>query len=245
MRGAKAEAIVQELVCAGIKLYGSPMIVPNSLNHLLLPKIRGLKCYEIPIFLSYRSNKAFAALVLQERPEILNQLRTFIIPVKEDTDAQCAATLFAFGLLPDENRELLVKQLKEAALEHADSSVFEDDALSDILTEEEKEELLSEIRSEVLDKVEEHVDRLRDSWSNDYDPDEHFSSFRDSMKCLVSLTGDEVYIAKVMASVEKHVSYAVENMNEKYEPAPSVSAPSGPSSSKSTVLSNLFRDIAD
>jgi hypothetical protein len=243
LRGAKPESVAREVVCAGVSIYGASVVAPDSLHGLLASRLEALPGYEIVAFLSYRANKAFTAMMIERRPNIMERLRSFATPIKDDTDASLLAKLHEYELLPEEYRVNFVSRVREAAIEEADSSFLDDDAIGAVLTSNERLDILSEVQNEVIARIDEHIDRLRSEWSKDYPPDDQFTNFEDSIKTFATALGDETFAKTVMAKVEMRIAVAVEYMNDGYEPSSTVSAPTGPSSTKSTVLANLFRDI--
>ncbi len=80
LRGARPESIVREVVCAGVQVYGAPVVVPDSLHSLLAERIKGLEGYNLVSFMSYRSNRTFSALMLEKRADILDRLHSFFSP---------------------------------------------------------------------------------------------------------------------------------------------------------------------
>lgn len=243
LRGAKPMSIADEVVCGGIHVHGAPVVVPDSLHLLLAERIESLDPIFLVSFLSYRSNRKFSELMLQRRPAILNRLRSFCSPIKEDTDASLLATLHRQGLLPEEIRLNFVEALRTAAVEEADPSFLDDSSLEAVLTDSEKSELLAAVESELLPKVAEHVTRLRRDWDKNSDPEEYFEQFGASIKCFVDAIdlGDDK--GAILENVSREVSAAVAMMNDDFEPSPSTSAPTSSSPTRITALSNLFRDV--
>lgn len=118
LRGAKSDSIAREVVCAGCIVTGAPVIVPDSLHGLLAKRLSSLEDYRIASFLSYRANKTFSLLMLGKRPDVLDRLLHYHIPIKDDTDADLAIKLHDQGLLPSEHLQKLKSALENAAIEH-------------------------------------------------------------------------------------------------------------------------------
>ena len=243
LRGARPDSIIHEVVCAGCLVFGAPVIVPDSLHQLLAKRIVGLDGYMLASFMSYRSNRNFSELMLEQRPEILQRLQNFSIPIKEDTDASLAVTLHDQGLLPAEIRLNFVDELRRAAVEQADASFLDDSALEAMLTEEEKDAILSEVELKVLGRIHYHVDRLQDDWAKDSAPEDYFDDFTRSIKLFVDGLSHKADHKAALYSASNEISYAVARMNEEYEPSSSTSAPTASSTPQSTPLLNLFRDV--
>lgn len=243
LRGARPDSILYEVVCGDAVVYGAPVIVPDTLHLLLAERIRDLKGHELSSFLSYRSNRAFSTLMLNERPDILDRLHHFSIPIKDDTDASLAATLHRQGLLPDDVRLNIAEELRAAAVEAADASFLDDTTLGDILTDEEKNNLLDEVEVLVFGRIRHHVERLRTEWDKDAPPDDYFDGFQRSLKLFTDALSWKRDYSGTLSAASLDISYTVAKMNEEYEPSSPTSAPTASSTPQSTPLTNLFRDV--
>lgn len=243
LRGAKPDSIAREVVCAGIEIYGAPVIVPDALHDLLSDRLSKLQTYEIASFLSYRANRTFTALMLSRIPGLLDRLQSFATPIKDDTDASLLTKLHKYNLLPESLRLAFVKCVHEAAIEDADSSFLDDEEIGAVLTAGERDEIIADVRENVLEKLDEHISRVRREWSNDFPPKDQFEQLSDSIKTFAEAAGDTGYRAVVVARATQMIEEAVNDMGEDYEPSSSSSVTMGNSSTKSTALTNLFRDI--
>lgn len=238
LKGARPESIVREVVCAGMRVYGAPVFVPDSMHELLAARLVKLELHLLISFLSYRSNRNFTALILGMRPDILKSLQGFSIPVYEDTAARLAATLHKQGLLPPEIRKNFVNELREAAVEEADASFLEN-GLQEMLSDEEREAILADVDSSVLGDIESHVRRLKHSWNGTIEPEEYFESFRETIGVFAKALGHYW----VTHSAEEAINDAIEEMNEDYEQGSPTSDPIVSSTSQNTILVTLFRDV--
>jgi hypothetical protein len=243
LRGARAESIIHEVVCAGTQVYGSAVVVPDSLHGLLAERLAGLMGYDLVAFLSYRSNRSFSALMLERRPDLWTRLNSFATPMKDDTDASLVATLHAQGLLPESVRQNFVRQVRSAAINEADASFLDDLDLGEVLTDEEKASVLADVEDHVLQRPDRYVDSLRDGWSKDYPPEDHFDSLRKSIGLFVEALSDRVDGSSVLTRTEREISMAISSMNEDYEPSSSTSAPTSSSTPRSAALVQVFRDV--
>lgn len=243
LRGARPNSIVLEVVCAGCEFSGTSLIVPDVMHELLEQRIAGLGRYSLVSFLSYRSNAKFSKRLLIRRADILDQLSNFFVPISGDSDAQLVATLYAQGLLPEEIRSEFVNHIRRGVVEEADSSFLDDDDIQNILTKNERDELLELAETEVLGNVTHHVDRLREEWDSDFSPEDYFEQLRCAFVSFATACSGKIDVEKVVKVAETEISYAISSMNEDYEPISSTSAPTALSTPQNTSLINLFRDI--
>jgi len=249
LRGAKPESIVSEVTCAGLQtsrmfsFYGEPVVIPDTLHTLLADRIANIQDYNLVSFLSRRSNRAFSQLMLERRPEILKRLRSFAIPIKEDSDADLLATLHSQGLLPEELRANFVEVVRRAAVEDADASFLDDSSLGAVLTDGEEQSILDEIESEVMPNVGTFIERLKNEWNSEYPPDDHFDSLKASIRSFADALAARDDYSAVLVYADAEVRTAIASMNDNYEPPSSTSAPTSSSTPPSAALSNIFRDV--
>jgi hypothetical protein len=243
LRGARPASIIYEVVCAGTSVYGAPVIVPDNLHPLLAERIAELPRLNLVNFMSYRSNRKFSKLMLERRPDILQGLQNFYAPIKEDIDASLVATLREQGLLPEEIRLNFVQDVKSAAVDEADASFLDYSSFEQVLTDEEKETILSEVEKKVLSRISNHVNRLRFQWDKESPPEDYFDEFERSIKLFVDALSYKADHTAVLRSAINAIGSAVASMNEDYEPSSSTSAPTASSIPQSTPLLNLFRDV--
>lgn len=243
LRGAKPESIKIEVVCAGIVISGAPVVVPDKLHRLLAKRLEGLDDYSLSNFLSYRANKTFCELMLKKRPALFSRLNSFYTPIKEDADTNFLVRLHEFGLLPEEIRLKFVKTVHKAAVEEADSSFIDIDEIGAVLSSDERAAILSDVERDALSNVESYVNRIRSDWSPSYNPEDHFEGLMDSIRTFAQEVGDETLKNNLIAEAKDEIRRAIAIMNEEYEPPSTTSVTMGTSSTKSTILTNLFRDV--
>lgn len=246
LRGAKPETILYAVVCAGVKIQGAPMVVPASLNELLFERIGKIPAHYLRTFISYRSNPAFSQLMLARRPDILDSARNLFSPIHEDADASLLISLCRQKVLPSEWRDYLAAKLLEALVDEADPSVFEMNYVDTILTDDEKQQAVALARDKVLTNIPHYVSEVRSGWSKDYPPDNHFDTLEAAISTInqaIDRAEPQVARPDPMPILRREVRYAVDRMEEDYEPQSSTSAPVATSTPQNAALHSLFRDV--
>ena len=241
LRGAKPSSIMFEVVCAGIKIEGAPLVIPNALHEMLANKLASVHSNILRTFITYRSNKAFALRMLEMRPDVLAGLRSFFAPIKEDADSRLLARLHEFELLSEELRENFVAVALANLADDADSSIFEDLSLRAVLNDDEFEEALRIAKKDVLAKLPDHVSRLRKSWEKDYPPEDYFYDFERAISRISEAV--DTLDDGPLKILENTIRVAVNEMEPDYEPNSSTSAPVGSSTPQNSTLGSLFRDV--
>lgn len=243
LRGAKPDSIAREVVCAGCIVAGAPVIVPDSLHGLLAKRLASLEDYRIASFLSYRANKSFSLLMLNRRPDVLDRLLHYHVPIKDDTDADLAIKLHDQGLLPSEHLQKLKGALENAAIEYADASVLQEPRLGALFTDDEREAFLDRIETELFQRVDDQISRLRADWDSDTPPDDYFDLFESALRTFVNALSGRGDYSGVLLAASDGISSALIDMYDDYNPSPSTTAPTSSSTPQHAVLSSLFRDI--
>lgn len=243
LRGAKPDSIAREVVCAGCIVAGAPVIVPDSLHGLLAIRLASLEDYRIASFLSYRANKSFSLLMLDRRPDVLNRLLHYHVPIKDDTDADLAIKLHDQGLLPSEHLQKLKGALENAAIEYADASVLQEPQLGALFTDDEREAFLDRIETELFQRVDDQISRLRADWDSDTPPNDYFDLFESALRTFVNALSGRGDYSGVLLAASDGISSALIDMYDDYNPSPSTTAPTSSSTPQHAVLSSLFRDI--
>ena len=185
LRGAKPEIILNEVVCGDVRLQGASVCVPRGLYEILVRRVSQEGDYSLSRFLSYRADRELAKALLKARPDLMDRLSNFYSPVSEDLDTAFLVRLFEMSLLPEEVRKNFVECVRELALEEADASFLEDANLRSIFTEDEIDSILREVETQVLKRIPEHIQRVRNEWNTDYDPEEYFEPLRRSIEAFI------------------------------------------------------------
>lgn len=246
LKGAKPETIVKEVVCPGSNVAGAKLVVPISLYNLLYERIVALPVYTLVSFMSYRSNRAFNEQILDARPDLWSRLDHFIVPLREDLDVDLVAALHSQGLLSEDRRLKFVEVVRSAAVEQLDDSFLSNKPISRILTSDERGSILADVERDGLSSVEDCIDRRKNEWSSEYDPDFFFEDLRESVESFLTALHNPEYSKKISSKVDSLIDDAVCSLKDSYIPDDSAADSINPSSpNASDTLESLFRDVAD
>lgn len=241
--GANSYSIIYEVVCAGSKIEGAPLVIPNSLHKLLAERMEQVENIYLKTFLSYRSNSRFSSLMISQRPSLLDGMSSFFSPITNDSDATLLGTLHNQGVLPEKIRKQFVKAVQLALEEEADASFLEEPSLKAILKTNEINNILKTAKNEVLADLSKYVDQLKENWDPDYPPDDQFYQLEQSVRYIcdaLAPSGDNVTSIKELS---EKISSAVSEMEEDYLEPSSTSAPVSSSTPQATSLVRLYRDV--
>jgi hypothetical protein len=243
LTGAKPETIVGEVVCSGVEIRGAPVVVPPSLNKLLVERIASLSSRSLVNFICHRSNAVVTKLLLKQRPDLRTRMRYFSIPLRDDIDVDFVIVLNRYGLLTEEERLEFAESVRQAAVEDADDSFIEVDEIRELLHQQEYEDILFEARDAWLSNISMQVNKLRRDWDSEYPPDEHFDQFKGAVENFTTALGRNIDAEKVKIALSNSIRSAMQQMYSEYDESPSVTAPLQQSKSRSDSLEEMFRDV--
>ncbi|WP_175711479.1 hypothetical protein [Burkholderia ambifaria] len=244
LRGAKTSWLMNEVVCPGVTLPGSLVVVPPMFYDLLGERMVKCTQSELYAFLTTRANAEFAARMLAVRPDLLEKDVSFYWRVSEDADGDFLAKMHEFGLLPNHKRQAFVDELVASVLERADGSVVQNDYLLNVLTDDEREILLAAVENKVLNQLAKHVDRVREEWQSHNDPESHFEELKDDVLAFVRRVAP-AREKEVTWELKQLVDWAVEGMTESYTCSQTSDAPISKSATSDSPSAAIFRDIDD
>lgn len=244
LRGAKPETILGEVVCAGINIAGASVVVPKSLNALLVDRISHLPNHSLGVFIANRANQNLAKLLMEARPDIWNRLHSFYAPLRDDLDVPLFFTLFKFGLISEEQRQVFVKAVRNS-LHVADSSLWDDKEFQNVLNEAELDEMLCVTEKFFTQELNDYIVNLRKQWSSDYSPDSHFDDFLSAISVFSKVLPGRVKPVAILESAQTSVHDAILEMEEQYSPQDETETeiPEQKSSVDTASLEELFRDV--
>jgi hypothetical protein len=243
LRGAKPETLMREVVCGNVELRGASVrILPNHYP-LLFQRLKDVSVFPLRNFVSYRADAGFAAILLHERPDLLDSLQRFATPIAQDPDTSLLVRLHEYGILPPELKKGFVEAVKNAAIEEADPSFLDDDGVASVLTDQDKQEILEGVGQLLLPNIDDHIRRVRSQWDSDYPPDDHFDELRSAIATLANASYGVEGADGFLASTERHISNAIYDMQLEYTHPPSEASPIKGGATIASPLIGLFRDV--
>lgn len=243
LRGAKSETLLQEVVCSDVSVWGATVVVPNSMHNLLLERIGNLPSTSLSRFISYRTNSKFSKVLLELRPDIWKRLDYFSSPLKDDSDVDLLTALYRQGLLPESIRLKFVNALQEYVIDEADASFLQYKEIGDVLTQEERTHILYEIEIKVLPQPEKFVDRLREEWKSDYDPNDYFDELNSSLGLMVEALQDNINSEVFLKKIKLEINTAISMIENDYLTPEPIAPPIQQSAAQTGSLEELFRDV--
>jgi hypothetical protein len=246
LRGAKPESLMAEVVCPGITLPGALVVVPPTFYDLLVQRLSARPDSALRSFLTTRANREFAVQLLAARPDLLEldiQLSQHY-RIAIDSKADFLARMNKFGFLPEETRKLFTGELIKSVWERADASVLQYEYLREVLTPPEQSLMLSKVESLVLDQLEDHVDRVCETWDTDYSPANHFDDLEEAVRDFIREVAPQ-RDEELIEDFKSLTASAVEEMTKRYRSAKEENAPVSKNVTSNSNVASIFRDVDD
>ena len=190
VRGARVETLLSEAVCAKSGSIRDAVIVPDSINDLLISRI--LETSDEPglnsslfAFLSERASETVLREVLKQAPNLLERKTQVTWRVYHDAKIRLYARVHALGLLSEELRQQSVDRLEKAIFENLDHSFLDTDSILSLYPPTRLLTVAVRLCGELLESLPTRIKGIVNEADLDIEPEDNFdqvSSFVDSLE---------------------------------------------------------------
>lgn len=257
--GSATENLIEQVTCGDVGIERAVM-VPKSLYQQMIARLMeftesdkyksqylaswGAK-WSLFSFLTRRCSKEFLALYLEANPELLKKVCRPTLYLNTSPEVGLALRLYAFGLLPEENRIAFVEALSAYAVNGEDLYALKDEGIRSVFTDAEFDALVSSVRSELLPRLGNVREEEQDSYNADGSANEHLEHMFESFETLKDKFGDD---AEAVQIIEREIDLAKnwisENERDCPERAPRLLSTAG-AVDKEHGSRSIFDDIED
>jgi energy-coupling factor transporter ATP-binding protein EcfA2 len=197
LAGTPIEKLFSEVSCGDVGIEGVKVIVPPDRYEALLTRIepyfgkRRENEDRVNRFLSYRCDKEFLALYIARNTNFVANLRvgSYLYAI---SDVDVIVRLNQLELLPESKRLGVVSVIRDLAVDTPDSGFLREE-IRQIFTQTELDELLDYVKETLLPNLEKHIDDWRSNYDGDYDPDDHFSDLKSTLKDYREVFDDDIH----------------------------------------------------
>ena len=187
LAGVPTERLLDEVACGEINIEGVKIVVPIDRFPAVLKKLKTVKrnpkemiLDPVGAFLSRRCSGAFLEQYFTE-VEAMASLPSEIVYLQTfDAALRLLCRLNENGLLPDAIRSSAAKRIRELATDEY-SCQFLEKPIVQLLTAEERAELIAELSDIMFSNAADIVDDIRSSWNEDDDPGDLFSTLMETL----------------------------------------------------------------
>lgn len=217
LAGAKPSEVVNECACSSSLTSGAKIFVPHSRYPYVLEKLEGVKLddywerYQMCRFISKRSTNAFLRLWVEgSKTSYLKLIKHFRHPASSGDFCAVLSRLKEAGLLDESIRQAFLKSLRDRLKEELDPTGL-DEEFSNLITDEERDELTSYVKVEVLPRASDVIKEYEYQFDPEYDdPDDYLSELDNRLESF-----NEIFHGH--SDVEIYVDDAVEELTQASE----------------------------
>ncbi|WP_303908209.1 hypothetical protein [Thiohalomonas denitrificans] len=172
LAGAPLRTLLSEVSCGHIGIKGVKVIVPTNRYDAVIERLSEMNVGKWPEktslyrFLAYRCDKLFLTKFIAINPDFLGGLQMYsYLSVVPDVDV--LLKLNELKLLPEINRVKAFARIRQLAVDTPDSDFLRDD-FRNLITSDERKDILTHVRADLLPKL----DECLDDWRSNFDPEE-------------------------------------------------------------------------
>jgi hypothetical protein len=220
VRGTRVEALLSEAVCAGAETIRDAVVVPDSINDLLISRLleipdeQGLN-RKLFAFLAERASEAVLRGVLKQNQSLLSRQANSNWQLSGDPTIRLYARVQTLGQLPAELRSKAVDRLEQAIVNNLDGSFLDEDDILALFPPTKLLSLSVQISGEFLDLLPDRITGIADEADPDIDPEGTLEDMRSFVGTIKGVFSDSTQVQERIADIERTLSTATKKVSEK------------------------------
>lgn len=220
LRGASVQTIVGNVVCSDFDYIRDALVVPKPLEELLLerlgevPNESAMNRMLFSFLLRRASDDLLRAFFLNE-PGCLNRPVGNAWSIMSDPRYGLCARIYKLGLLSDEFREVVARELEDALFYRSDTSFVNDEDILALITPRRLVGTAVRIRSKLIPSLHAEVERIVEDADLDIEPESNFDDLRESLSELEALFEDDQETLTEISDVEGSIYGGIEKIAER------------------------------
>lgn len=222
LTGAPLEKIFLEISCGDIGLKGVSVIAPATQYHIIISKIRRFDTSKwfnkslLYSFLSNRCDKQFLVEFLKNLPNFISKLHVGSY-LYASPDVDVLVCLHKFGLLPDADRLITIKEIKELAVSTPDSGFMRDDVKT-LISSSELFDILHAVKNDLLPNLENTINEWKTNYNGEDEPDAYFYELRSALDDYKSEFGECEESVQLIDYALEQLDEAISDLTDEYNP---------------------------
>ena len=214
VRGARVETLLPEVVCAKYGAIRDAIVVPESINDLLISRI--LETPDEPglntslfAFLSDRASESVLREVIKEAPNLLGRETHDAWRIYSDVKIRLYARVHALGLLGEELRQRAVVRLEREIFEKLDGSFLDEDTILSLFPPTRLLIVSTRLCGELLDSLPERIREIIAEADLDIDPEDNFDDISSFVNTLVNVFVEDNAVLSRIDDVKTLIKKAI------------------------------------
>jgi hypothetical protein len=239
--GAKIERLLNEVVCGEVKIIGAQVRVPRELYDKFLIRLLEYPHEEVESFLTYRCDANLLASYLFARPTALEHAGRVNSDLSINGAINFLAKLHRFGLLPEATRAELVEKIIDVTITMVDASVFHDDDVQSLLSDEEFGLITTRFEKEIVECLEQVIYDWEHDWSSS-DPSAHMQDLAENLGNYASYKESKEGISTALFRTIRRIEERAAELSAEDEPTHRQPTLTSPLTSNSAI-GDIFDDV--
>lgn len=227
LTGAKPTEVINECACGDTSGSGAKILVPESRYPIVLDKLEGVKLdnywnrYQICRFISRRCSDTFLRMwVVDSKTSYSKLIERFRSPASSDDFCLVLSSLKDAGLLEEPLRQRFLESLKCELKEELNPTGL-DYEFSNLMTDEEREEVVSYVVDEVLPSASNVIDEYEYRFDPEYDdPGDYLSVLDNRLESFNEIFNGRSDIELLVDDAIEELSEATERIKKKASETP-------------------------
>jgi hypothetical protein len=204
IRGLDDKEILGQLDCGSRETQGTLITVPPSLYQLVASRVVSIGPeYRLTYFLATKCSREFVANCLELDSDLIDRSLGYLSDQGIILDSAIIASLYDFGVLPENRREETRDWIGKWAVEDPDADWINDPAVIRMLSKQEFEGIVSRVRTELIPNLDETLSYWRSNEQGN-SAEEYYQPLDDALrKYAAALKEDHVAAGALAAALEQ------------------------------------------
>jgi hypothetical protein len=226
LRGVNVQTVVADTVCAGERVIRDAVVLPETLNGLLVQRLLELPDDGAGLnralygYLAYRASDPVFQMLVEQNPRLFARVSSISWRAGHDPKVQTFARAHEMGRLPSEYREPLADRLERELFDELDTSFLDDHRVLNLLSVSTLLNLVLRIKRELIEKFDDRIEQCVEEADLDLSPQDNFEDVTSAVNALVEFLqdkDDDVYAEA--AVLLNRIERGMEKIAEKKEAA--------------------------
>ncbi|MCZ8548055.1 hypothetical protein OOJ09_28090 [Mesorhizobium qingshengii] len=223
IRGVGVETILSEVLCDGVEHIPDAVVIPKSLNALLVDRLveapdDGSRINRLLFhFLWQRASDDVFRQVLEKDRVILSRKAWASREIAFDPKVNVYARAFSVGLLPAELRPDIAERIENDLIYSNDASFLDREDILALLSPLTLVKLSRRINSEVIPVLMERIENTSENPDSGLTPQENFEDIEASLNYLIEFYSGEIDDLPALTEMEKLISSNIDTLVRKRE----------------------------
>jgi len=220
LRGVRIGNILSDVVCENAKIIRDAIVVPESLNDLLVERLLETE-NEINInrmlfsFLNSRASENVLKTYLKQDLSVLSRSNAFAWRLNADDKIHLQALAHKYGLLPPDLREKSAEYIERKIVDDLDCSILDNDEVLGLIPASRYFSLVIKLRTEIQESIEDRIETILDEADLETDPDDSFYEVNRFLSDMEEIMSEDDDVREKISELQDQMEEAITELRNK------------------------------